>query len=310
MMVVKMMTLAASLASIPVTAPGPLAPLAGTMIEAGKSAPVLLIVPGSGPTDRDGNNPLGVKAAPYRMLAEALAAKGISSVRIDKRGLGGSAAAVQNGNDVTISDYAIDVHNWVDSIQDRTHGGCVWVLGHSEGGLIALAAAQQPMGICGLILVSAPGRKLSDVIREQLRSNPANAPLLPSALSALDSLEKGEKVDATKLDPALQRLFAPQVQGFLINMFQQDPAKLAAATKLPMLIVRGDKDIQVAAADLKALHTARPDATILSPPNMNHVLKDVAGDDRASNLAVYADPALPIDSSLVEGIAAFVKTRR
>ena len=77
---------AAPPAERPITAPGPLAPLAGTLADAGKGAPVLLIIPGSGPTDRDGNSPLGVKAGTYRLLAEALAARGVSSVRIDKRG--------------------------------------------------------------------------------------------------------------------------------------------------------------------------------------------------------------------------------
>ena len=105
-------------------------------------------------------------------------------------------------------------------------------------------------------------------------------------------------------------LFNAKVQPFLIDLLSQDPAKLAAATRLPMLIVRGGKDIQVAAADLDALHGARPDAVVLSPRNMNHVLKDVAGDDRASNLATYADPDLPVDPALVDGIADFVKAKR
>ena len=81
---------AAAVAAIPVTAPGPEGPLAGTFVDAGKTAPVVLIIPGSGPTDRDGNNPMGITAAPYRMLAEALATKGVSTVRIDKRGLSGA----------------------------------------------------------------------------------------------------------------------------------------------------------------------------------------------------------------------------
>src|SRR6476660_9152363 len=99
----------AAAASTQLTAPGPVGPLAGTYVDAGKNAPVMLIIPGSGPTDRDGNNPLGITAAQYRLLAEALASKGISSVRIDKRGMFGSKAAVPDANAVTVGDYAIDV---------------------------------------------------------------------------------------------------------------------------------------------------------------------------------------------------------
>ena len=301
-----MMALAAA-ASIPLTATGPQGPLAGTLLDAGVRAPVVLIIPGSGPTDRDGNNPLGVTAAPYRLLAEALATKGVSTVRIDKRGLGGSKAAVADGNKVTIADYATDTHNWVASIRKRTGQRCVWLLGHSEGSLIALAAAQQPDGICGVISVSGAGRRLSDVIREQLRANPANAPLLDSAMTALDVLESGQHVDVSAMHPALQKLFAPQVQDYLIVMFRQDPASLAAALKVQLLIVQGERDLQVSTADAKALAAAQPKARLVLLPQMNHVLKDVATDDRAANLATYADSSLPVDRDAVEAIAGFVK---
>ena len=95
-MMISLLIAGLAAAAIPMTAPGPQGPLEGTLLDAGKGAPVVLIVPGSGPTDRDGNNPIGVTSAPYRLLAEALGAKGVSTVRIDKRGLGGSKAAVDN----------------------------------------------------------------------------------------------------------------------------------------------------------------------------------------------------------------------
>src|SRR5437868_4265708 len=185
----------AAAAAVPMTVPGPHGDLAGTFVDAGKNAPVVLIIPGSGPTDRDGNNPIGIKAAPYRLLAEALAERGVSTLRADKRGLFGSKAAIPDANAVTLADYAADAHEWADALRNRTGVPCVWLLGHSEGGLIALTAAQQPKGICGLILVEAPGRKLGAILREQLKTNPANAPLLPQALSAIDALEAGKRVD-------------------------------------------------------------------------------------------------------------------
>jgi pimeloyl-ACP methyl ester carboxylesterase len=181
------------------------------------------------------------------------------------------------------------------------------VLGHSEGALIALAAAQQPKGICGVILVSSAGRKLSDVIRDQLSENAAFAPELDSAFTALQALEHGDHVDASKFDPTLQKLFAPQVQDFLIDMFRQDPAKLAASIKLPLLIVQGERDVQVSTSDAKRLAAAQPKAKLVLLPDMNHVLKDVASDDRSANLATYTDASLPVDSDLVDAIVKFVK---
>src|SRR5436190_1822377 len=98
---------------VAIEAPGPKGPLAGTMIESVAGAPVVLIIPGSGPTDRNGDNPLGISGSVYRQLAVGLAARGIASVRVDKRGMFGSRAAVADGNDVTIADYADDVHSWI-----------------------------------------------------------------------------------------------------------------------------------------------------------------------------------------------------
>lgn len=299
--------IAAAAAASPITAPGPKASLEGTYVDAGRKAPVVLIIPGSGPTDRDGNNPMGLTAAPYRLLADALAKKGVSSVRIDKRGMFGSKAAIADPNRVTIGDYATDVHTWVAAIRKQTGAKCVWVLGHSEGALVALAAAQQPEGMCGAILVSGAGRRLSDVIREQLRSNPANAPVLDSAMAALDELDKGQHVDVTNMNPALLTLFWPQVQDYLIDMFRQDPAKLAVSVKIPLMIVQGARDIQVSTADAKALAAANPKAKLVLIATMNHVLKDVASDDRAANIATYGDPSLPVDSTIVDAIAGFVK---
>lgn len=307
MMLPMLLAAAAVAAAMPMTVPGPNGPIAGTFTDAGKGAPVVLIIPGSGPTDRDGNNPMGVAAAPYRLLAEGLAARGISTLRADKRGLFESKGAIPDPNKVTIADYAADAHDWAAALRKRTGAKCVWLLGHSEGGLIALAAAQEPADLCGIILVAGPGRKLGTVIRDQLNANPANAPLLAQANAALDSLEAGKAVDASGLPAPLQPLFAPQVQPFLMDMLAKDPAALAGQAPLPMLIIQGGKDIQVSRADAEALHAAQPKAKLLIIENMNHVLKDVAGDDRAANIATYGDPALPLDAGLADAIASFVK---
>src|SRR3954447_11344252 len=233
--------LAAALAAVPVPvsreveASGPHGPLKGVLLSApSRRAPIMLIIPGSGPTDRDGNNPLGVKAAPYRLLAESLAADGVSTVRVDKRGLFASRAAIADANSVTIGDYAGDVHTWVKALRAETGASCIWVAGHSEGGLVALAAARQPEGICGLVLISAAGRPLDQIIRGQLHANPANAPVLAEAFAALDKLKAGQRVDTTGMNPALMPLFAPPVQGFLAEMMAYDPAELLAAFHGPV----------------------------------------------------------------------------
>jgi uncharacterized protein len=290
-----------------VEAPGPLGPLKGTMLASGvPSAPVILMVPGSGPTDRDGNSPLGVKAATYRLLAQQLARRGITSVRIDKRGLFASAAAIANPNAVTISDYATDVHAWISAIRSSTKVRCVWVLGHSEGGLVALVAGQKPEDICGLVLVACPGRPAGEIMKEQLRANPADAALVPMADEAIDKLDAKQRVDVSALPPPLAQLFRPAIQGFLIDEFAYDPAALAAAVHKPILILQGKRDLQVSVADAERLAHAQPAAKLVILPGVNHVLKSVPTDDRNANIATYADPSLPLAPGVAEAIASFL----
>lgn len=291
---------------VAITAPGPQGALAGTLIAPAPGKPVVLMLPGSGPTDRDGNNRLGVHSDSTRQLAEALAARGIGSVRIDKRGLFGSKAAIADPNAVTIGDYASDAHQWINVIRAKTGARCVWVLGHSEGGLIALKAAQAPEGICGLVLLAAAGRPMGVLLREQLAASGLPPAMLAQADAGFTRLEHGERVDPATVPPVLMSLFNPAVQGFLIDQMALDPAKLARAYRGPVLIVSGGRDIQVAAADAEALHRARPDATLLVVPGMTHVLKATDSEARAANLATYRDPALPLAPGLAEGIAAFL----
>jgi len=276
------------------------------MLSSARKGPVMLIIPGSGPTDRDGNNSKGIKASTYRLLAEGLAKRGVTTARMDKRGMFGSKAAVADANDVTIADYADDVRAWTRVLRQKTGAKCVWLLGHSEGGLVALVAAQAQPDICGLVLVSAPGRPLGTVLREQLRANPANGPVLDHALATIDKLEAGERVEVAELSPALMPLFAPQIQGFLISLFSYDPAKLLAAYSGPALILQGERDIQVRKQDAIGLKEANAKAKLVLVPNANHVLKAVASEDRAANIATYADPALPLAPGIVEAIADFV----
>lgn len=289
-----------------VTIPGPQGPLAGTMIAAKPGSPVVVIIPGSGPTDRDGNSPLGITAAPYRLLAEGLSARGVSSLRIDKRGMFGSKAAVADANAATLPDYAADARGWATFAAKRAGVKCAWLVGHSEGGLVALQAAQSPEGLCGVILISAPGRPLIEVMRAQFAANPANAPIMADATRMLDAVAAGGTVDPATLAEPLPRMFPLTVQRYLGALGRYDPAKLAAKAKVPVVVIQGTRDIQVSVADAKLIAAAAPGAKLTLVDGVNHVLKSVTTDDRGANAATYADPSLPIAPGVVDAVVGAV----
>ncbi|MDP3493520.1 MAG: alpha/beta fold hydrolase [Hyphomonadaceae bacterium] len=278
--------------------------LRGTLVNVRNRDPVVLIVPGSGPTDRDGNSPLGVKTDAYRLLADDLAGEDIASVRIDKRGMFGSAGA-GDPSAATPAAYVSDIHTWIDAIKAERGSDCVWLLGHSEGALMVSLAAEGRKDVCALILVAGMGRKMGDVIRGQLRANPANAPILDEALAALSELEAGRHVDTTNMTPALLSLFAPQVQDYLIATLTIDPVEAVRRARKQTLIVQGTTDIQVSIEDAKLLNRA-PKTKLRLVNNMNHVLKE-APIERAANLATYTDPSLPLATDFVGQIEDFIE---
>ena len=285
---------------------GPQGPLKGTLLTPNsKPTAVVLIVPGSGPTDRDGNNPLGVNASPYRLLAEGLAAKGFATLRIDKRGMFASALAVEDANAVTITDYVDDIRSWVKVLKRHMHTSCIWILGHSEGGLVALASAQEE-GVCGVVLIATPGRPMGEVLRKQFHANPENEMILEQALPIINALEHRRRVDITDIPPALQNLFNPAVQGFLINAFSYDPGHLISTIFKPVLLLQGQRDLQVNETDARLLQAANPRASLVILPNMNHILKEMTSDDRLVNIASYAEPTRPLAPGLIDSIAHFL----
>lgn len=307
-----MLTLAAALllspVSTPVESPSSPAPLHGTLLTPeGETRAAAVIIPGSGPTDRDGNSPqFGIQAATYRLLAEGLAERGVATVRIDKRGIGESAAAGPSEADLRFSTYAEDARAWAAEAAAKTGRPCAWLIGHSEGALVALAAvAAKPDGggdkVGGLMLLSGAGRPAGVVLREQLNALPE--PLKTEAYAAVDELEAGRTV----ADPpaSLAALFRPSVQPYLISWLTLDPAKLAAAYDGPIFIGQGTTDIQVTVADAEALKTAQPRAELALWDGVNHVLK-VAPAERAANIATYMDPALPLAPGVVEAVADFM----
>jgi len=301
-----MLTLALALLAAPtaseVVLPSDPAPLHGTLLAPeGQAAAVAVILPGSGPTDRDGNQ-AQIRASTYRLLAEGLAERGVATVRIDKRGIGASAAAGPSEAELRFDAYAADARAWAAEAARLTGRPCAWLIGHSEGALIALKAVEGGDDkVCGLVLLSGAGRPAGVVLREQLAAVPE--PLKTQAFTALTELEAGRP--AADPPAALASLFRPSVQPYLISWLPLDPARLIAGYDGPIFIGQGTTDLQISVADAEALKAAAPQATLKLWDGVNHVLK-TAPADRAGNLATYIAPDLPLAPGVVEDVAAFV----
>ncbi len=272
--------------------------------------PVVLIVAGSGPTDRNGNSAGALRAQNnsnlYAILAWQLANTGIASMRYDKRVIGDNLRKI-DFKTMSIDDFVADVMAGARSLAtDKRFSGVV-LLGHSEGAGLVLQAANRGAPTTGIVMLSAAGRPIMTVLREQLSKQ-----LPPEELVKFDSAAgrylRGE--DPGDVLPGLRPLLSPQNQKFMQTWAQYDPPAEIVKAKVPVLIVQGGRDIQVGEVDARALKAARPDATVLIIPAANHVYRAAASDDRAAQLKLYTDPTIPIVPELTPAIVDWIRKLR
>jgi pimeloyl-ACP methyl ester carboxylesterase len=264
--------------------------------------PVVLLIAGSGPTDRNGNQG-GTGPGELRQIAEELAARGIASLRYDKRGVGRSLSAHLREEDLDFRAAVDDAGVWLGWLERRTDLGPRIVIGHSEGGLVAILLAKRTLP-AGLVLLATPGRPLGDVPRDQIATIGWPPAMRDEALTTIAALERGESVD--QVSAPLMPLLRPSVQPYLRSLLGIDPAREISGLHLPLLVVSGGRDLQIGDADTAAIHQVRPDASYLHVPDMIHVLK-LAPADRAEQMKVVADPAARLAPGLIDAITAFVR---
>lgn len=269
----------------------------------------VLIVAGSGPTDRYGNSAAGLNTFCYKMLGEALAESGYAVMRYDKRGVGLSALPAEDVPNLVFEDYIDDARRCVEFLRDEGFGRVV-VAGHSEGGLIALAlAAEEECCLDGVVLLCAPGFNMAEILNYQLAQQlvPAYMALMVKSTNIINSLKAGRMVAEENIPNELMGLFHPTVQPFLISNMRYEPVELAAKCRVPMLIVSGGRDVQVSVSNGERIHGANPAAEHRVFENMTHVLKDADTSDRVTQvLSIYTNANLPITEALAPAIVEFL----
>ena len=259
--------------------------------------PLAILIAGSGPTDRDGNQ-AQLKNNSLKYLAEGLAQKGIATFRYDKRVIAQINKATVQEEKMTFEDEVNDALLVVNHFKDKYKK--IILIGHSEGALIGLLVAQKVV-VSKFVSISGAGNSSATLIEEQIGKN---APQLKEeSQKIISQLRKGELVD--NISPYLAPIFRKSVQPYLISWFKYEPAQEIAKLSIPILIIQGTNDLQVEDKEAQLLKEAQPKAQLLLIEGMNHVLKKVK--TLEENQQSYLNPDLPISGELVEGIASFIK---
>ncbi|MGK7397768.1 MAG: alpha/beta hydrolase [Candidatus Cyclobacteriaceae bacterium M3_2C_046] len=264
--------------------------------------PLVIMVPGSGQVDRDGNIPnLAGQNNAFKMLAESLEKEGVASLRYDKRGTAASRSAMIPEPEMRFDMLVDDLRRWISRLKLHEGISKIILLGHSQGSLVSILAAQKNPDVAGVISVGGAGSPIGLILSEQLKLLPAG--LKEQADSILLKLDSGEKVEQVPF--VLNQLFRKSVQPFLISWMAYDPCHEISQLQIPVLLVQGDTDLQVKVSEVYKLQKATQNSQLLVIEGMNHIMKP-AGTDRIKNLATYQNPTLALHPELVPGLLSFI----
>lgn len=265
-------------------------------IGAPNSKTVIVIIAGSGPTDRNGNQPPMSMNNSLKFLAEGLATKGHNVFTFDKRVI----AQIKNKHlpeGITFENSVDDVVLITNSLREQFTN--IIIAGHSEGALVGTLAAQKTSAIA-FISLAGPGQRIDKILTKQVTEK---APFLRVKMDEIFAqLRKGQIV--TDVIPMLQSLFLPINQPYIMSWMKYDPTLEIAKLNLPILIINGTKDIQIEENEAKLLHQAYPKSKLVLIGGMNHIFKNIEKDE--DNLKSYNNPKLPLHPELIPTITDFL----
>jgi uncharacterized protein len=260
--------------------------------------PVALLIAGSGSTDHDGNGP-DIKPATLKKLSEQLLARNIATLRYDKRGAGGWKPEFGRPEDFRFKDYVDDAASLVNYLRSGGKFSRLVLVGHSEGGLVAILTARR-VPVDRLVLLVTAARRQGDLLKAQLEKKQLAPEVMEPITKAIDAIMAGQIVDP----PPRGLPIEPSMQPGIASAFTADPIDPLKQIEQPALIIGGGRDRQVARLDFIALSAAAPVVKTLWLPDMNHVLVDV--DDEADDLKAYTQPERALDAEMIDTVAAFI----
>lgn len=271
--------------------------------------PAVVLVHGSGPQDRD--ETIGPNK-PFLDIARTLAAQGIAVLRYDKR----TKARPQDfagGNfgvdDETTNDavIAVDALRKTDDIDPKR----IFVLGHSQGGMLAPRIAAVSGHVAGLILMAAPTRPLLDILIEQNRRLAAlnDGKIDDAERAAINAIIEQVRITRDPKTAATSPTVMGQPAGYWRSIEAVDAVSEAQQVRLPMLLLQGARDIQVVDADWQNWRDAfadDPEATFKLYPKLNHL--GIAGEGEGS-LTEYQTPG-HVDAHLMADVVGWIKAQK
>ena len=265
-----------------------------------ETQPLVIYVHGSGGVDRNGNQPAaGVNPNYIKQLNDSLTLKDIAFYRYDKR-TSSQANIMKFISKMYFEAFVEDLNMAIDTFKDDKRFSSITLIGHSQGSLVSMLANHND--IDKFISLAGPGRTIDKSLTMQITEQNGDSlgAILTSHFKELSNNGSVEKVD-----PRLMAFFNKPTQPFIKSWMRYNPLEEIKKLKMPILILNGDKDVQVTLEDAKALYAANPKSKMVIIENMTHTLKII--DKDSDNYSTVLKPNFPLSQKLISTIEAFVK---
>lgn len=270
-----------------------------TIPNSGESESLVIFIQASGPTDRNGNQPM-MKNDGIKKLAHQLAENGIASFRFDKRIFKMNELKIKE-EDLSFDDFVTDVQDILKYFEEKESFDNLIIAGHSQGSLVGILASRDLAD--AFISLAGAGQPIDDIIVEQVHK--MAPPLAENARTAFDEIRENGRT--TNYSPMLESMFKPSIQPFMSSWMKYDPAEQIEKLDIPVLIINGSADIQVENKEAEMLKNANEDARIVIIENMNHIFRKMESEDKLVNTKSYNEPNQPLHPDLIPVITEFVK---
>lgn len=264
-----------------------------------KSQPLVIYIHGSGNVDRNGNQAgVNINANYIKQLADSLNIRGIAFYRYDKR-----TSNKENMkfvmNDLSFDSFVDDANLAINKFKDDDRFSSITLIGHSQGSLIAMLAAQK--NVDKYVSLAGISEDMGDFIINSYKQ--VSQETSDMAKEQINELKETGKIE--NVNPTLAHLFSKPNQPFFITWMAYNPSEEIKKLDIPILIINGTKDLQVKVEEAKKLHEAKPKSQLVLIENMNHVLKDIEKDE--DNIKSYYSPDYPLSEELINTLEVFIK---
>lgn len=263
-----------------------------------KQQPLVIFVHGSGNVDRNGNQLGAVNASYIKQLADGLNQRDIAFYRYDKRSANWLNIRLMM-KDLNFIRFADDAKIAINHFKNDKRFSSITLIGHSQGSLVAMLALTE--SIDKYVSIAGPAHPIDEIMIKQYKIQ--NDTLGNIAEAHFKELKQTGTIN--NVNPQLAPIFSKPNQTFFKSWIAYNPSEEIKKLNIPVLIINGDKDLQVFESDARKLHQANTNSELVIIPKMNHVLKTVKTDE--ANKASYKNPDIPISETLISILESFIK---